>query len=158
MSTRWGTQCGCSRRADSPGARGEEGPRGALGPPQDRRIWKKVCPGEGRGQLLPWEEAPIGRIYASDRSPLEGRPLCLLGVLLSVPLLGVSQWSGHCKPTSTSRFLVPCGGHPSGGERLCAPPGSAPTCWRVLPTPPGHPVPVLSSLLPSGGVLLDVQL
>ena len=29
-----------------------------LGSVQDRRIWKKVCPGEERGQLLPWEEGP----------------------------------------------------------------------------------------------------
>ena len=38
-----------------------------LGSPQDRRIWKKVCPGEGRGQLLHWEEAPISCIYTSDQ-------------------------------------------------------------------------------------------
>lgn len=90
-----------------------------LGSVQDRRIWKKVCPGEERGQLLPWEEAPIGRIYTSDRSPLGGGVLSAsLGILLSVLLLGVSQWSGHCRPTSTPRFLVPCGCHLSGGERL----------------------------------------
>lgn len=119
MSTRSGTQCGWSCRADGPGARGEEGPRPKLGSVQDRRIWKKVCPGEERGQLLPWEEAPIGRVYTSDRSPLGGGVLSAsLGILLSVLLLGVSQWSGHCRPASTPRFPVPRGCHLSGGERL----------------------------------------
>lgn len=85
MSTRSGTQCGWGCRADGPGARGEEGPRPKLGSGQDRRIWKKVCPGEERGRLLPWEEAPIGRVYTSDRSPLGGGVLSAsLGILLSV--------------------------------------------------------------------------
>lgn len=95
MSTRSGTQCGWSCRADGPGARGEEGPRPA-GLRAGQEDLEESVSRRGEGPAAALEEAPIGRVYTSDRSPLGGGVLSAsLGICYPFFSLVSPSGSGH---------------------------------------------------------------